>query len=112
MYLTCTGQTTIEFHGNMTARQRAKAAGDPKWRNPYSHGTIYSNWQQVYGTGNPVWNILIPSRREPEFLPVPIPGHSSRRRTESPLARGSVADFGTPDASSAADSDELLATQV
>lgn len=77
VYLTCSAQTTIEFHGNWTARSRARAAG-AKWKNPYSHGSVKANWQHVYGTGN-LLLAMLPSRREPEFLPVPVPGKSSRR---------------------------------
>jgi DHHC palmitoyltransferase len=77
VYLTCTAQTTIEFHGNWAARKRARAAGQ-KWKNPYSQGSCMANWQQVYGTGNLLLSLL-PSLREPEFLPVPMPGHTGRR---------------------------------
>jgi palmitoyltransferase len=79
IFLTLTGQTTIEYHGNWTARRRARAAGQ-KWRNPYSKRTNKGNWRQVYGTQYR-WIPLsiLPSRREPEFLPVPIPGHSGKR---------------------------------
>ena len=77
VYLTCSSQTTIEFHGNWSAKKRALAAGR-KWKNPYSHGSCKTNWQQVYGTGN-LLLAMLPSRREPELLPVPIPGRSSLR---------------------------------
>lgn len=79
IYLLCSGQTTIEFHANWAARRRARANGQ-KWKNPYSRGSWRSNWQQVYGTQHR-WLLLslLPSRRDPEFLPVPIPGHSGRR---------------------------------
>jgi len=79
IYLTVTAQTTIEFHGNIVARKKARAAGQ-KWKNPYSRGSWRGNWQQVYGTQYR-WLLLslLPSRREPEFLPVPVPGHDGRR---------------------------------
>ena len=86
IYLTMTAQTTIEFHGNITQRKRARAVGQ-KWKNPYSRGSWRSNWEQVYGTQYQ-WIVfsLLPSRREPEFLPVPVPGHPGRRRSTNPMA--------------------------
>jgi hypothetical protein len=117
VYLTCTAQTTIEFHGNWAARKRAKAAGGPKWKNPYSHGSALLNWQQVYGSGNFVMAML-PSRREPEFLPVPVPGASNRRNSTKPSAAGLVlangdSDTAIPlDAGAALDTDEHFSTQV
>lgn len=84
IYLTLTAQTTIEFHGNVTQRKRARAAGQ-KWKNPYSRGSWKGNWQQIFGTQSS-WLLLslLPSRREPEFLPVPVPGHSGRRKQVLP----------------------------
>lgn len=76
LYLTLTAQTTIEFHANWQSRRRAKQSGQ-KWKNPYSLGW-QRNWQQVYGE-RPWYLAILPSRREPEFLPVPIPGQSNRR---------------------------------
>jgi len=83
IYLTLTGQTTIEFHGNWAKRKRARAAGQ-KWKNPYSRGSWRLNWQQVYGSTSTTTTrgmllALLPSRRDPEFLPVPVPGHDGRR---------------------------------
>ena len=72
-----------------------------KWQNPYSRGTILANWQQVYGVStvpflkrigcgcsdrsfvNLIFCILIPHRRLPEYLPLPIPGQSTLRSTNS-----------------------------
>jgi hypothetical protein len=82
IYLTCSGQTTIEFHANWVARRRARADGQ-KWKNPYSRGSWRANWEQVYGTTPRWW--LLPSRRPPEFLPVPVPGHSGRRQEFTPI---------------------------
>ena len=68
-----------------------------KWQNPYTRGTILANWQQVYGVStapflkwigcgcsdrsyiNLLFCILIPHRRLPEYLPVPIPGQTTLR---------------------------------
>jgi hypothetical protein len=84
LYLVLTGQTTIEFHGNWVNRRRAaNSKGSKKiiWKNPYDLGWK-RNWQQVFGAQNPVWKaIVMPSRREPEFLPLPLPGEAGRRRT-------------------------------
>jgi hypothetical protein len=77
IYLSLTAQTTIEFHGNWSfggASKRNKAK-----RNPYSVGRALGNWERVFGRR---WlrSLLIPHNTEPEFLPVPIPGHSGLRR--------------------------------
>jgi len=70
-YLCLTAQTTIEFHGNFMNRRKAKRL-NKKWTNPYSLGWR-RNFQQVFGT-QPAWKaFLIPSTREPEFLPLPMP---------------------------------------
>jgi palmitoyltransferase len=45
LYLTLTGQTTIESHGNLMNRTKAKQLGQ-KWRNPYDLGWK-RNLQQV-----------------------------------------------------------------
>jgi palmitoyltransferase len=77
LYLCLTAQTTIEFHGNLTNRRKAHRL-NKKWMNPYSLGWK-RNFQQVFGT-MPVWKaILIPSTREPEFLPLPIRGEDGKR---------------------------------
>ena len=111
IYLVSTGQTTIEFHGNWALRRRyaqivatvASTNGPTKkkqkWQNPYSRGTILANWQHVYGVStvpclewigcgcadrsyiNLLFCILIPHRRLPEYLPVPIPGQCTLRNT-------------------------------
>lgn len=99
VYLTCTAQTTIEFHANWSARKRARAAGQ-KWKNPYSHGSAKANWQQVYGTGNLLKGLLVPSRREPEFLPVPVPGHSSRRALTAAAAAAALKQKATSSSNS------------
>ena len=82
LYLVFTGQTTIEFHGNFMKRRRAKKLGQ-KYRNPYDMG-YKRNWQQVYGDYNDRWSILlailVPSRREPDFLPLPIGGEDGKRK--------------------------------
>jgi len=76
-YLLLTAQTTIEFHGNCANRRRAKKM-NKKYKNPYDLG-MKRNFQQVYGSGNPLLAIIIPSNREPEFLPLPIPGKEGFR---------------------------------
>jgi DHHC palmitoyltransferase len=115
IYLVSTGQTTIEFHGNWALRRRYEqivATVTPpngtkkknQWQNPYSRGTILANWQQVYGVStasflkrigcgssdrsyiNLLLCILIPHRRLPEYLPVPIPGQSTLRSANSTTA--------------------------
>jgi len=78
IYLTLTAQTTIEFHGNWHNKRKAKSVGQ-KWQNPYSKGSYLRNWQQVYGSQYPVWRAILPSRREPDALPAPVPGHPGRR---------------------------------
>lgn len=77
IYLVLTAQTTIEFHANWSHRTRARKAGK-KWKNPYDQGRK-RNWQQVYG--NQHWLLaMMPSRREPEGLPVPLAGVKGRRK--------------------------------
>jgi len=76
VYLVLTAQTTIEFHGNWNARRKARKA-NKKWRNPYDQGWR-KNWKRVYGD-LPILVSLLPSIREPEYLPVPIPGKNTRR---------------------------------
>lgn len=75
VYLTLTGQTTIEFHANLSNRRRAKAI-NRKWSNPYSSGSPRANWEQVFGSQRPWVLGLLPSARDPDFLPVPILGHA------------------------------------
>jgi hypothetical protein len=79
LYLTLTGQTTIEFHGNWMNRTKAKRLGQ-KWRNPYDLGWK-RNLQQVYGTQPFPWAFLVPSTREPEFLPLPLMGEEGKRKS-------------------------------
>ena len=78
LYLTLTGQTTIEFHGNWMNKTKAKRLGQ-KWRNPYDLGWR-RNLQQVYGSQPFLWAFLIPSTREPEFLPLPLMGEDGKRK--------------------------------
>jgi len=82
IYLLLSAQTTIEFHGNISSKRRAKKSGK-KYRNPYDLGWK-RNWQQVYGdcgdTVSVLMAILIPSSREPDFLPLPIGGESGKRK--------------------------------
>ena len=82
VYLTLSGQTTIEFHGNFINRAKAKRRGE-KYRNPYDMGWK-RNWQQIYGdygnTLSMVMAMVIPSRREPHFLPLPLGGEAGKRK--------------------------------
>ena len=80
-YLLLTSQTTIEFHGNCANKKRAKRT-KTRWRNPYDLGLL-RNFQQVYGSKHPILAMMIPSLREPEFLPIPIPGDRGRRHAKN-----------------------------
>eukprot|EP00977_Amphora_coffeiformis_P012675 scaffold3195_cov162-Amphora_coffeaeformis.AAC.16 len=74
IYLTLTAQTTIEFHGNWAKRKRLGS----KFKNPYDQGWK-RNWCQVFGD-QPWYIAILPSRREPDYLPVPIPGKNTLRK--------------------------------
>eukprot|EP00978_Attheya_sp_CCMP212_P011330 scaffold27962_cov52-Attheya_sp.AAC.8 len=74
--LILTAQTTIEHRGNSAQKKDAERLGKP-WRNPYSL-RWRQNWQLVYGSQHPLLAVL-PSNREPEFLPLPIDGKLVRR---------------------------------
>jgi len=76
IYLIFSSQTTVEFYGNWQKNRNAKNLGTI-WINPYDLGNK-RNWQQVYGSDNPLL-ALLPSWREPEFLPIPIAGEKGRR---------------------------------
>jgi len=82
LYLVLSAQSTIEFHGNC-AKRRRKTNGVP-WKNPYSVGWR-GNWQFIYGKksrsgfGGMITGML-PSGREPEYLPIPINGTLVRRK--------------------------------
>ena len=78
VYLTCTGQTTIEFHANWAHRKRARRLGTT-YENPYSLKSAWLNFQQVFGVRKHLWQYVIPVAGEPEFLPVPLQGHPGRR---------------------------------
>ena len=93
LYLVLSAQSTIEFHGNLSKRRK------PGWKNPYSAGSWRNNWAMIYGTRTSwyrkringkeepskcrgCWDLLMgmmPSNREPEFLPFPIGGTLVRR---------------------------------
>jgi hypothetical protein len=76
IYLIFTAQTTIEFHGNLIKRSQCKLR-KMIFKNPYSLGPM-RNLQQVYGSG---WMIswLLPSTRDPEYLPIPLLGEKGLR---------------------------------
>jgi hypothetical protein len=52
------------------------------------------NWQQVYGLKHPL-KALLPSSREPDFLPTPIDGKLGRRRPTEEGPPESVGLLGT-----------------
>lgn len=88
LYLCLTGQTTIEFHGNWVNKRKAKRI-NKKYTSPYDMGWK-RNWQQVYGSQNMLTAFLVPSRREPEFLPLPLPGEEGKRKWARSPAKKSV----------------------
>ncbi|KAL7576105.1 hypothetical protein ACA910_000884 [Epithemia clementina (nom. ined.)] len=73
VFLVLTAQTTIEFHGNWSKWRRQ----GNKFRNPYSEG-YRKNWRRIYGD-QPWFLAVLPSAREPQYLPFPIPGKDTRR---------------------------------
>lgn len=76
IYLILTAQTTIEFYGNLMKRSQYKLR-KMIFKNPYSLGPK-RNLQQIFGSG---WIIswLLPSTREPEYLPIPLLGDKGLR---------------------------------
>ncbi|KAL7552103.1 hypothetical protein ACHAWF_015315 [Thalassiosira exigua] len=74
LYLVLSAQTTIEFHGNFAKRKKGG------WKNPYSVGSWKRNWEMVYGTRHRsrgccgILLAMLPSKRLPEFLPLPLDG--------------------------------------
>eukprot|EP00469_Lotharella_globosa_P012464 CAMPEP_0167780898 /NCGR_PEP_ID=MMETSP0111_2-20121227/5622_1 /TAXON_ID=91324 /ORGANISM="Lotharella globosa, Strain CCCM811" /LENGTH=161 /DNA_ID=CAMNT_0007671479 /DNA_START=98 /DNA_END=583 /DNA_ORIENTATION=- len=65
--LISTGQTTIDFWGNMDRRRRARLHNDPPFRNPFDLG-VRRNWEQVFGRVH--WSVaVLPSFREPPWPP-------------------------------------------
>ena len=65
LYLISTAQTTIEFHSNFSSARGRRAL-----YHAYDMG-IKRNWQHVFGKSI-LKSILLPTAKEPEFLPVPI----------------------------------------
>ncbi|GMH76803.1 hypothetical protein TL16_g07203 [Triparma laevis f. inornata] len=84
IYLACSAQTTIEFHGNMERKRKARYRG-VLWSNPYDLGWR-RNLLQVYGSLS-LW-ALLPSTREPNYLPLPIPGTRGKRKLRSKKEEG------------------------
>jgi palmitoyltransferase len=95
LYLVLSAQTTIEFHGNVSKRRKGG------WKNPYSAGSRWRNWEMIYGTGcvdendgndrrnRGFWGVILammPSSREPEFLPIPVDGMLLRRKNGGDVA--------------------------
>jgi palmitoyltransferase len=80
LYLVVSAQTTIEFHGNVGKRIKGG------WKNPYSAGTWRRNWEMIYGSRAArgccgILLAMMPSGREPEFLPIPIDAKLMRRKS-------------------------------
>ena len=109
LYLVFTSQTTIEFHGNMYKRRTAKENGYV-WSNPYNLGwkrNIEQIWGKIEVSSSPRTSaqeynrmrgklslfvyrlrqigafglLLLPSWREPEFLPIPMKDDFGRRKS-------------------------------
>eukprot|EP00941_MAST-03F_sp_MAST-3F-sp1_P004014 g4014.t1 len=68
VFLVLSGQTTIEFYGNMTRYRRSRHRGE-YFTNPYDNGWK-KNFQHVFGTA-PFLLALLPSDREPPGKPWP-----------------------------------------
>jgi hypothetical protein len=95
LYLCLTGQTTIEFHGNWVNKRRA-AKLNKKFKSPYDVGYL-RNWQQIYGSSQPWWRaLLVPSAREPEYLPLPLPGDDGKRKRYQSKTRPPMDEIRTP----------------
>eukprot|EP00759_Apiculatamorpha_spiralis_P018112 PhF_6_TR24439/c0_g1_i1/m.33794/K18932/ZDHHC; palmitoyltransferase len=71
-YLILTNQTTIEWHGNKTARFTHATRGEMHW-NQYDLGRR-RNVLQVFGKCASLWQILLPS-----FRPMEVDGHTYPR---------------------------------
>jgi hypothetical protein len=107
LYLILSAQSTIEFHGNWSKRRRSSKKLSTTgvvvgWTNPYSTGSYKKNWDMIYGSITATassnrsnkgsccchycyycWNVFIammPSNREPEYLPFPINRELIRRQ--------------------------------
>mmetsp|Transcript_2143 Transcript_2143/g.3078 ORF Transcript_2143/g.3078 Transcript_2143/m.3078 type:complete len:137 (+) Transcript_2143:203-613(+) len=81
IYLTLTGQTTIEFYKNRARNARANHCGE-RFVNIYDKGWR-RNWQQIFGNGSPLLSLL-PSRRKPPPPAIPfysfdVPPQSAER---------------------------------
>jgi len=124
LYLILTSQTTIEFHGNMMKKRRCKEDGTI-WKNPYDLGrkrNIEQIWGRIVimegGKGHrndddvegrfakfkvgikylfAFLRLLLPSRREPEFLPVPLKGDIGRRKKSCQVLAGTATGSSSSD---------------
>jgi palmitoyltransferase len=78
LYLILTAQTTIEFHGNRLKKEECQMRNEV-FCNPYDMGWK-RNLEQVWGSWKGGWlrffTVLLPSRRENQFLPIPFRGDS------------------------------------
>lgn len=85
--LIISAQTTIEYYGNKSRRRNGM------WKNPYSAGSWKRNWEMIYGTtryGGGIFGMfmaMLPSAREPEFLPIPFNGELVKRSDAVVIAK-------------------------
>eukprot|EP00304_Pavlova_gyrans_P004337 CAMPEP_0206051020 /NCGR_PEP_ID=MMETSP1466-20131121/30524_1 /ASSEMBLY_ACC=CAM_ASM_001126 /TAXON_ID=44452 /ORGANISM="Pavlova gyrans, Strain CCMP608" /LENGTH=308 /DNA_ID=CAMNT_0053426141 /DNA_START=130 /DNA_END=1056 /DNA_ORIENTATION=- len=63
IYLTCTGQTTLEFYINAADRRDARRLGQ-QWINPFDHG-LKANWEEVLQAPPCGLTQFLPSIAEP-----------------------------------------------
>ncbi|KAL7536382.1 hypothetical protein ACHAXR_007129 [Thalassiosira sp. AJA248-18] len=128
LYLVLSAQTTIEFHGNFSKRRKGG------WTNPYSAGGWKRNWEMIYGTR--YWSrhntgenssqdedqyrysgccgilaAMMPSNREPEFLPLPIDGKLVRRKNNRDLDVESDLEMGSDEAMSSNETGSSTTTE-
>jgi len=71
---------------NWSKRRRERQRGR-KFINPYDLGWK-RNFQQIWGNGNALLAVMIPSSREPDFLPVPLAGDIGKRYKPKSKDRG------------------------
>jgi hypothetical protein len=63
VFLTCTGQTTLEFYVNAADRREFRLMGVP-WFNPFDHGRA-ANVKEVLNSSFSSFRWILPSTREP-----------------------------------------------
>jgi len=72
VYLTCTGQTTLEFYINAADRREARRDGI-QWHNPFHRG-LQANWDDVMLAKPCTLSQFLPSTREPRLDGMNWPG--------------------------------------